>query len=226
MVVVGVGSGDVIAPPWPGPARPCRPRCTMRRSSRAARRDSRTAWPPIVRRCRLTDAGRRSRRRCVGAFAGAAVVLVEVVVGAFLPTIRTSSSDNACACAERSDATAVSACAVGGGGVAAAASVASWLSARARSSCAASSSTSGGGGDAAHAVAVPPSNARAAAPNNICRLLTVSGGRGTCNILPLLAHRAFAGRRCAFAACHGGPGVSLIVGSKLRRAESCPDNSR
>src|SRR3954469_11369431 len=137
-----------------------------------------------------------------------------------------SSSDKACACAERSDATAVSACAVGGGGVAAAASAASWLSARARSSCAASSSTSGGGGDDPHATAVLPSSAKAAAENNICRLLTVGGGLGTCNILPLLAHCVFAGRRRAFAAFFFGCCGLFFVGCSVGRAGARPRDSR
>jgi hypothetical protein len=73
---------------------------------------------------------------------------------------------------------------------------------------------------------VVPTTAKAAAENKICRLLTVGGELGTSNILPLRAHCVLAGRRSAFAARHGRPGVSLIVGSTLRRAESCQDNSR
>src|SRR5258708_38810602 len=61
VVVVGVGCGEVIAAPPPGPMRPCRPPCRRRRSRRGARRDSRTAWPPIVQRPAPTDAAPRSR---------------------------------------------------------------------------------------------------------------------------------------------------------------------
>ena len=119
--------------------------------------------------------------------AGSAVVLVGsdmALVGASSPRNRTSSSDNAWACADRSEATVVSACAVSPR-AAAAASVANWLSVRARSSCATSSSTSGGGGDDPHAVADAPSSANAAAPTSTRRLLTVGWRLGTCNILPL-----------------------------------------
>ncbi len=43
----GVRLGRCHGAPPSGPARPCRPRCRTRRSSRAARRGSRTAWPPV-----------------------------------------------------------------------------------------------------------------------------------------------------------------------------------
>ena len=152
---------------------------------------ARTAWRPDLRRCRRLHAARRSRPAVLGVVARLRRSCSSAsLVGASSPRIRTSSSDKAWACADRSDGHRRSAPAAVAARAAAAASVASWLSVRARSSCAASSSTSGGGGDAAHAAADTPSSASAAAPTRTRRLLTVGGRLGTCNILPLRAHCA------------------------------------
>jgi len=150
--------------------------------------------------------------------------MVVVVVGAFLPTIRTSSSDSAWACADRSEATAVSACAVAA--ECCCRGVCGELAVGARHGRV--------GGQLIdfrwwrrrpHAATVPPSSANAAAPNNTRRLLTIGGGLGTENILPLPALCIRVTPR-AFAAWHGGPGVSLIVGSRLRREGIVSGHSR
>lgn len=100
--------------------------------------------------------------------------------GGASPVILVNSSDNACAWADRSFATAVSARAVASCGPSApAASEASALSARARSSRAVRSASSGGGGVEPHAVAVTPSRVRPAAEYRNRRRLMFVKALGT-----------------------------------------------
>ena len=147
-----------------------------------------------------------------------------------LAAILTSSSDSAWACADRSDATAFSACHCRRAADAAA-SVASWLSARARSSCAASSSTSGGGVDDPHAVAVAPSSAMAAADKDASPADGRVGARHEQH--PAIATVVYTRSRLCIRwagqrVCRlpRWPWRIVEVGSKSRRAEPCPDNSR